>query len=45
MKGFKDESLNTFGVFSWKEIRRGFQINRGMGKLISIVREQKIIRV
>ena len=38
MKGFRNDSLSIFGEFIWKEIRKGAQINRGMGKLISIIR-------
>ena len=35
---FRNDSLSIFGAFIWKEIRKGAQINRGMGKLISIIR-------
>ena len=38
MKGFRNDSLRIFVAFIWKEIRKGVQLNRGMGKLISIVR-------
>ena len=41
MKGFRNDSLRIFGVFIWKEIRKGAQLNRGMGKLISIVKRSR----
>ena len=37
-EGFRNDSLSIIGAFIWEEIRKGAQINRGMGKLISIIR-------
>ena len=32
MKGFRNDSVSIFGVFIWKEIRKGVEIKRRNGK-------------